>query len=129
MQAKDTVMSKDNLGKAFDGDFGEVSFDHQPTPEDIFLIKLELVAKAQAEISFKAGMEYALTKEGVKESLDSICRRERQGGRREVVEFIDDLIIGIDNCKFEERLNGDKGCIVLDMNENQWQAFKKERGL
>lgn len=50
---KDTVMNKDELDKAFDGDFGEVAFDHQPTAEDIFLIKLELVAQTQAEITGK----------------------------------------------------------------------------
>ena len=49
-----------------------------------------------------------------------------KAGIREVVEFISDLIIGIDGCSFEERLDGDKGCIVLDMNENQWQAKLKE---
>ncbi len=47
-------------------------------------------------------------------------------GIKEVVEFISGLIIGIDNCKFEERLDGDKGCIVLDMNENQWREKQKE---
>ena len=60
--------------------------------------------EAQAEISFKAGT-------------------------RKVAEFVNNLIIGVDNCKFEERLNGDKGCIVLDINENQWQAKLKEWGI
>lgn len=46
--------------------------------------------------------------------------------RREVVDFISDLIIGVEGCAFEERLDGDKGCIVLDMNENQWKAKQKE---
>jgi len=50
----------------------------------------------------------------------------RQVGRKEVVEFVSSLIIGIDGCKFEERLDGDKGCLVLDMNENQWQAKLKD---
>ena len=54
-----------------------------------------------------------------------IVMRESRA-RREVVEFINDLITGIEGCKFEERLDGDKGCIVLDMNENQWQAKLKE---
>ena len=39
-------------------------------------------------------------------------------------EEIDSLIIGVEGCKFEERLDGDKGCLVLDMNQNQWQALK-----
>ena len=41
-----------------------------------------------------------------------------------LIEEIDNLIIGVDGCEFEERLNGDKGCIVLDMNRNQWEALK-----
>ena len=36
---------------------------------------------------------------------------------KEVVEKIEDLIIGWDNC------------IVLDMNKGQWQTFKKDLGL
>lgn len=56
MNAEDTVMNDKELNEAFDGDFGEVSFDHKPTAEDVFLIKLRLVAKAQAEPSFKLGI-------------------------------------------------------------------------
>ncbi len=41
-----------------------------------------------------------------------------------LIEEIEDLIIGVDGCKFEERLDGDKGCLVLDMNQNQWDEFK-----
>ena len=47
-------ISPEELDKAFDGDFGEVSFDHKPTAEDIFLIKLGLVAQAQLEADRKA---------------------------------------------------------------------------
>jgi len=53
----------------------------------------------------------------------------RQAGIKEVAEFINDLIIRIEGCTFEERLDGDKGCIVLDMNENQWHAKLKEWGV
>jgi hypothetical protein len=52
-----------------------------------------------------------------------------QAGRKEVVEFVDNLIIGVEGCKFEERLDGDKGCIVLDMNDNRWKAKRKEWGI
>lgn len=44
----------------------------------------------------------------------------------EIFGEIDDLIIGIDNCVFDERLDGDKGCIVLDMNENQYKTLKEK---
>jgi len=37
---------------------------------------------------------------------------------------IESLFIGVDGCEFEERLDGDKGCLVLDMNQNQWDEFK-----
>ncbi|KKN21710.1 hypothetical protein LCGC14_0922500 [marine sediment metagenome] len=47
---------------------------------------------------------------------------------RGIKKELNGLIIGIDNCKFEERLDGDKGCIVLDMNENQWQKFWQKYG-
>ena len=44
-------MSDEAILEAFEGDFGEVKFDHRPTQEDIFLIKLKLVArKAEREI-------------------------------------------------------------------------------
>ena len=52
-----------------------------------------------------------------------------QAGIKEAVEFINNLIIGIEGCEFEERLDGDKGCIVLDMNENQWHDKLKEWGI
>jgi hypothetical protein len=40
------LLTDKQILKAFDGDFGEIAFDHQPTAEDIFLVKLKLVAKA-----------------------------------------------------------------------------------
>ena len=48
------LLKPEELNKAFDGDFGEVQFDHKPTAEDIFLIKLKLVAQAQDIKSVKA---------------------------------------------------------------------------
>ena len=42
------VLSDKEILAAFDGDF-KVDFDHKPTMEDIFLIKLRLVAKAQRD--------------------------------------------------------------------------------
>ena len=41
-----------------------------------------------------------------------------------LIEEIENLIIGVEGCEFEERLIGDKGCLVLDMNQNQWDDFK-----
>jgi len=84
--------------------------------------------EAQAKISFKAGEDkgYAQARNHCE---DILLPQERQAGIKEVVDWIDYLIIGIDGCKFEERLDGDKGCIVLDMNENQWRAKCKEWGL
>jgi hypothetical protein len=39
-------LTKEEIRAAFDGDFGEVHFDHKPTPEEILLIKLGLIADA-----------------------------------------------------------------------------------
>jgi len=39
-----TVLNDEEINQAFDSDFGEVHFDHKPTPEEIMLIKLRLVA-------------------------------------------------------------------------------------
>jgi len=61
--------------------------------------------------------------------IANLMLESRKAGIKEVVGFINKLIIGIDGCKFEERLDGDKGCIVLDMNENQWQSKLKEWGI
>lgn len=44
-------LSDEEIFEAFDGDFGEVTFDHKPTEEEVFLIKLKLVARlAEQEI-------------------------------------------------------------------------------
>ncbi len=40
-----------------------------------------------------------------------------------IKKYLDSLIIGIDGCSFEERLDGDKGCLGLDINQNQWDEF------
>ena len=61
-------------------------------------------------------------------ALQGIIENAHKAGIGKVAEFIDDLIIGVEGCEFEERLDGDKGCIVLDMNENQWQSKLKEWG-
>jgi len=42
-------INPEELDKAFDGDFGKVPFDHYPTPEDIHLVRLGLVAQAQLD--------------------------------------------------------------------------------
>ncbi len=63
------------------------------------------------------------------EAQRDLTRREcREKGER-IFKEINNLIIGIDGCKFEERLDGDKGCIVLDMNENQWREFWEKEGV
>ena len=50
-------------------------------------------------------------------------------GIEEAAEFISMLIIGVEGVEFEERFDGDKGCLLLDMNENQWKAKQKDWGL
>jgi len=71
----------------------------------------------QAEISFKAGWDACIqylkdTKpEEVEEAVNQIKEKSRQEGRREIVEWIE-----------QHR----RGAILYS---DDWQAFKKERGL
>ena len=55
--------------------------------------------------------------------LDDCVNGLLKAQAEEIKRELDGLIIGINGCEFEERLDGDKGCIVLDMNENQYQDF------
>lgn len=57
---------------------------------------LEERLSEQAQISFKAGIEFALSQEGVRASLDSIIQKERLEGRKEVVEWIRAMNISLD---------------------------------
>ena len=50
---KPQILKPEQILKAFDGDFGEVYFDHKPTPDEILLIKLKLVAEAQRDDTFR----------------------------------------------------------------------------
>ena len=50
---KPEILKDDRMLKAFDGDFGEAFFDHEPTAEDIFLIKLKLVAQEARDDCYK----------------------------------------------------------------------------
>jgi len=121
----------------------QAEFGYEPSWEDF----VEAGYKAgydKRESEFVYNPDYLKFQDGVKagkESRDPEIRELRievgsiafekgkKAGRSEVVEWINKLIIGIEGCKFEERLDGDKGCIVLDMNENQWEAQKKDWGL
>lgn len=51
-------LSDEAITEAFDGDFGEVFFDHKPTAEEIFLIKLKLVARATEDARDKEWIEW-----------------------------------------------------------------------
>ena len=112
MKAKDTIIGQEEVMKE--------GFSSTRLYDPAILRLLEI----QSEISFRAGQE-----EEKKHWVSEIERQvsdAHKAGIKEVVEFINNLIIGIDGCKFEERLDGDKGCIVLDINENQWQSKLKE---
>jgi len=80
----------------------------------------------EAGLSFKAGYKYAQDV-GMEEAYEFVKRE----GVKEVVEAIYNeltaLIIGVNGCDFDQRLDDDKGCIVLDMNMNQWRKFWEER--
>ncbi len=75
MANEQELLSDEQLNEAFDGDFEEVHFDHKPTAEDILLIKLKLVAKAQ--IAKLKDMGYKSPEE-VKELSKHIAKRTGQ---------------------------------------------------
>ena len=52
------ILSDEDILEAFDGEFGEVHFDHKPTPDDIFLLKLKLVARKAEQERDKEWMEW-----------------------------------------------------------------------
>ena len=49
MEIEDIGLTEEEMKEAFDGDFGEVYFDHQPTADEILLIKLKLVANTATD--------------------------------------------------------------------------------
>ena len=64
-------LTKEEIRAAFDGDFGEVHFDHKPTPEEILLIKLGLIADA-----------------AVVKAMPLIEKRAREDERKEIGEWL-----------------------------------------
>jgi len=46
-------------------------------------------AKHTGDIAYQAGVDSMLTEEGVKLAMDSMCRRERQAARMEVVKWVE----------------------------------------
>ena len=57
------------------------------------------------------------------ETINKIVAKTARIVRAEIKEYFENLIIGVEGCEFEERLDGDKGCLVLDMNQNQWDEY------
>ena len=43
------LLTPEEILKAFDGDFEPVEFNHKPTPEEVLVIKLRLVAQNQLD--------------------------------------------------------------------------------
>lgn len=74
MEAKDTVMSSQRLDK---------EYWKWQVAEDIVIPFEEWVSQAQAEISFKAGYDEALTQ------LAEMTEECKQMGRKEVVEWLE----------------------------------------
>ena len=112
MKAKDTAMSEEELNKAY------MLIDYHPTFKIVPEVKagLESAISKQAEISFKAGEEYA------KEGHEAISYLEgyqigKKVGIREVVEYIEELIIGWD-C-----------AAAIDIRKEDWQEQLKEWGI
>ena len=91
--------------------------------------ELKGALKAQRDLTasikdaeWKSRLETEFCK-GYREAVDDSSIR-CQARIEALIEEIDNLIIGVDGCEFEKRLDGDKGCLVLDMNQNQWDEFR-----
>src|SRR3972149_9683098 len=91
MKAKETIMPEEEIRKVYMGT------DYHPTFSIIPGVRqgVERVAKAQAEIAFKAGFKAGFD-EGVKKTLDvadstygALLKQERKAGIREVLEWAD----------------------------------------
>lgn len=124
MEAKDTVMGESTMAailpKVFDG---SLSFGHYSDEK----YKCMAIAKAQAEISFKAGYMKGLdNREGAAD--EEFKAGEQQGiekGRREVVEWIKA------NASLERGDYAVGLCFAdyLHFDYKDWQTFFKELGV
>ena len=65
-------LSDEEILTAFDGDFKQVYFDHNPTPDDIMLIKLKLVVQATADKIKKDILEILNSRYSYAKKLDNI---------------------------------------------------------
>ena len=82
-------------------------------------------AKAQllkAQQHYREKLNEAFSK-GYQLACDQLSKHYRKQ-IEEIFREIEGFIIGVDGCKFEERLDEDKGCLVLDMNQNQFNEMK-----
>ena len=104
--------------------YNDLPASHQERIQRAIKAQRDLTAEIKdaelCEVLNEKSNEYCNQIIALKEELQAKC----QVGKAALIEEIDRLIIGIDGCEFEERLDGDKGCIVLDMNQNQWEALK-----
>ena len=83
------------------------------------------VAKAQRDLTAKTVKdEWRVKASDLVAMRAEIAEKKCQARIEALIEEIANLIIGVEGCEFEERLIGDKGCLVLDMNQNQWDDFK-----
>ncbi len=55
---EDIRLTPEEINAAFDSDFGEVYFDHQPTADEIMLIKLKLVANTATDKANRWWLDY-----------------------------------------------------------------------
>ena len=81
MEAKDTVMKgsvlEDVITTSQDG--GRPVWD------------ITYICEVQAEVSFKAGQVQALSRDGIKEIIEELVKREQKVGMEKVVDFIENF--------------------------------------
>ena len=78
-------------------------------------------AEAQAEVSFKAGVNSILTE---LHSPSNLVQAARQEGVREVVEWIEAHSAKIWDNEYDARV-----VVAREFNLKEWQAFLKEKGI
>ena len=124
MEAKDTVMSTEQIKGIFKG---KVIFASSPEMEKEAMANL--VAEAQAEISFKAGEQSGYDKGYSQAKADRlfIAEEHRKAGIREVVEEVEKNPFQYFKATwspFERQFTGD-----VEVREKEWQVKLKEWGI
>lgn len=120
---QELLLTPQEIEKAWEDTFEEpVSFDHKPTAEEIFNLRLESVAKAQlahAEPLIRKQQQVedtAYYAEKMKEAIDRVRITARKDERERICKEIERHF-------YKQPIGGD---ILISLNDTEWQALKGE---